>query len=341
MTSELEQEPAAVSLQTLHSPVYGYLPETGLTEPKHGRGCRLFREECALVHASGDLRVVASRGRRRSGGLSTGESLLSLPGLTEEVCEQIRSFCTDPRDGRLLLAIPNGSLVLFSHLLEAAELLTVLRFEASDKEVARALRRMDAYGGEELLFTDREESASLSVRQIGEALFETERLLEGYSKEPLRLFCARAAGFAGCRLSPVERSSTAPVLSSSDRRLLAAMLIGSFLILRELPGRVGTALGEGTVHREAPEFLLRILQGIPTSHTDALPAFADEKRDSERALPEALEHLLALPAFRRFHASVWDGSVVIEMTFSRPTTGLRSGVGPGSGSLRLVLSGIC
>ncbi len=352
MFRSTEQKPAAVSATDLFSPVYGYLPEAGLTERKQAWDCRLFREDCALVRAAEDFRILASRTSGAAGGLAVGKSLLTLLERDPESCRRLRAFGGGEGKALLLLPYGEGCLLFFSQLRASVGLLLVLHLEAPYRRTESILSRWEGAARSQRIKsnesgmqeTARYERESPLARHLADLLWHTERMLSPRSDDSLRMLCRRAAGFAGCRILPADHPSAHASLSPNDHCILVAALIGCFLILR---GRIGRLETDSPASRPmssflndggtAPEFLLRILQAAslmgeshPIGKTDRVLPLSD--------LPQEWHALFSLPALRRIRLSRQGASLVLELTFPFGASYLRAGHAPTATPIRIAIS---
>ena len=245
--------------------VRSYVPELDFLGLKDARGCRLCREDVAVLDASNGFRTVAFRGSV----MLDGEAFLSSVGLSGEE----RSFLEDSlgRASRVLLHSPAGPLLVFADLIRETGLLIAVRPHSPSKEKRglrseSLVRALHLLGREDFLISpaasrsaSRAHSEDLSLCQ---ALEELLYYMDGLCPDRLLPFglapsVLRLANFAGCDPRRIRFPDALPDLTPIQGAHLLLFLLCSFLTLRQRSGEL--ILGEGQENAAAFSCTVRLL----------------------------------------------------------------------------------
>ncbi|MBQ9784403.1 MAG: hypothetical protein IJW29_09835 [Clostridia bacterium] len=303
-----------------------YVSEKHFYQGKDDLKCRIFHDDCAILHSAENFRVIAARGIEKWVGLPFFDSVLKNPDARRRLNTFLKSG-----EKYLLLPFENQSLLFLSAWYEWTSLVPVFLLHASEKDVRQMLNfaSRDAFSSVFRVANEPQADEASLREQLAEIFYYLDGLISPTCN--YWTHCRMLAAFFGCRLEKISMPFDSASMSEPLFHRVTAFLVCILLTLRHRTGElsahgafsgsidtenVGKVQVDGT--RENPfsempasaewrtDFLLRVEQA------SAYEPKAKSRTQTPDPVLDALSSLSNIPAFRNFQIIRENGTVSFE-----------------------------
>ena len=300
--------------------IRSYVPESVFFDNKDQSGCRIFHDNCAIINAVDNYRLIAARGI----DIPIGEPFFDTLSISDEETDRLQKFL-QTQEEYLLLSCQKSTLIVFAALLQNTGLLLVVQVSYCKKDVQKSIEnaRRDAFSPifhpDNIVF---QEEPRLQEK-LAEIFYYTDRILQPPPTLGLWTRLLLIANFVGCRLEHVSLSASFPTLPKKHQDVLTAFLLCAFLIFRHRTGTNRVTSPHENVGKVQPipeedESLFSLyLHHLPIKTSrKKLPLDEAELINFEQS---PLAFLLSLPCFKSIRQTIQDGKITFEIPVAQST----------------------
>ncbi len=289
--------------------------------------CRIFHDDCAILNAADDFRVIAARGMEKQMGLPFFESFLNDADSKSRILlflNSEQSYCL----------IPHGqeSLLFVSAWYESTKLVPVFLLHASERDVRQILNfaSRDAFSTIFRVSNEPQNGEASLREQLAEIFYYLDGLTN--TGHNFRTHCSMLASFFGCRVEEFSMPLWEEKMSDSLFHRVTAFLACSLLILRHRTGEIYSAgsfqsgikqenVGKVQIEKKPTDTVLEIPAGIRLDtefllHVEQISNYEAEgkvKKGGSVVIPKEILALSKIPAFSDFYIEASDGTLAFEV----------------------------
>lgn len=299
--------------------LHAFLPETALINSKQEQECRIFHNDCAVLNAKDDLRVVASRGF----GDAVGVPFFKLLRFSPAMKEKFSRFLLSDHPA-LLLPSGSASLIFFSAWYSATGLILAVRLPKKESTLRKIIEnntRPSLLSVFSIPETQKDTATADTEKMIDELFYYTQRIFSDPAQSPLTQ-AHLLANLAGCRLEQLDLPYDPPFPTKALHDRYSAFLLCVFLALRQTGGAVSAVQSKEKVEKvqnqNRSDQVLDFSFSISQKKLSKAKTTCDPQPNPDPNY-RFLFPFMELPCFRSFKLNQNNGEVIFDVAIEEDT----------------------